>query len=184
MRFNESPILRILLGAILSLGLSSVSAAEDPVPDLAGIYELDGQTLIGETQARFIVTGKLVIRQEGNQLSTFVEGRVQRSAGENGPAAFALVAHGEATVNGTELKGGTNVQTIMSEVQELDVSAPYIPKKAGPSFHASSTGKILGEGELQFTMKSDTDVFGPGADRVTTLHAVRVARKATELKKK
>ena len=184
MRLKESPILRIVLGLILSLGFSSMSVAEDPVPDLAGIYELDGQTLIGETQARFIVTGKLVIRQEGNQLSTFVEGRVQRSAGEHGLAAFALVAHGEVTVNGKELTGGTNVQTIMSEVQELDVSAPYIPKRAGPSFHASSTGEILGEGELRFTLKSDTDVFGPGADRVTTLHAVRVARKATELKKK
>jgi len=159
-------------------------AAEEAVPDLAGIYDLTGQTVIGETKARFIVTGKLVVKQDGSTLNTFVEANVKRAEGETGPAALSLIAHGEALVSGKTLKGVTEVQTIVSQVPGVDVKAPYMPKEVRPPFKAHSSGNIIGDGEILFSMTSDTDVFGPGAGRVTTLHAIRVAREATELKKK
>ncbi len=172
-----------VLALTLALGLAGPGLAED-LPDLAGIYDLEGQTVVGETSARFIVTGKLVVKQEGNSLDTFVEANVKRSEGETGPAAFSLVAHGQAIVNGDKLAGITEVQTIMGKVPGVDVAAPYMPKEAGPTFKATSSGDIVEDGEIHFSMKSDTDVFGPGANRVTTLKAVRVARKPTELKTK
>ncbi len=184
MAFGVQTLGRVL-ALTLACGLAGPSFAEDPpAPDLAGIYDLEGQTVVGETQARFIVTGKLVVKQEGNTIRTFVEADVKRSEGKTGPAAFSLVAHGQAIVNGRKLAGVTDVQTIMGKVPGVDVSAPYMPKEAGPTFQATSSGDIKPDGEIHFDMKSDTDLFGPGGDRVTTLRAVRVARKPTELKTK
>jgi len=177
-RFS-SHSLALVMTLLLSVGSGS---AEDDKYDLAGVYDLTGKTVIGETGAEFILTGKMVIKQEGDHLETFVESDVKRAKGKTGPASLSFISHGSATLNGDRLAGVSDIQTIYAQVPGVDVSAPYMPKRAGPAFKAITTGKVIGVGEIEFLIKSDTQVFGPGANRVTTLRAIRVARKASELK--
>ena len=182
--FPRHPRLSMLaLGSALLLA-ADASFAEDPIPDLAGIYDLDGKTVVGEAGAVFVLTGKMVVRQEGRNLYTSVEARVKRVEGDTGPASLSFTSRGEASLTGNLINGISEVQTIVGQVPGVDVDGPGMPKRALHPFMAATAGRVVGEGELRFNITSDTDVFGPGADRVTTLHAVRVARKATELKKK
>ena len=174
---------RFLSVLTVALFLAAPALAEPgEVADLAGIYDLEGTTVVGETGNVFQLRGKMVVKQEGSHLETFVEADVKRTEGDTGPATLSFLSHGSATLNGDKLAGVTDVQTIISQVAGIDVSAPYMPKQAGPSFKATSAGTVIGEGELEFRITSDTQVFGPGGDRVTTLKAKRMARKATELK--
>ncbi len=171
-------------GLVLLLTAVAGAAQDEPVHDVAGIYEIDGQTLVGETGNRFVMTGKLVVRQDGPSLSTFVEADVKRVEGNTGPASLSFISHGDAVLKGDRIAGVAEVQTIQGQVPGMDVSAPMMPRKAYPPFHATTAGKVVGEGRLRFEVRSDTQVFGPGGDRRTTFEAVRVARKATELKTK
>lgn len=177
---------RLLALAVgLALGLpAGASLAEDPLHDVAGIYDLEGETVIGETGVRFVMSGKLVIRQNGDKLRTMVEASVKRVDGEAGPASLTFIADGEAVLEGSEIAGVVEVQTIVGMVPGVDVSAPGMTKKVLSPFEATSSGQVVEEGKLHFVMTSDTGVFGPGAERRTTVDAVRVARSPFELKKK
>ena len=63
MAFGVQTLGRVL-ALTLTFGLADPGfAQDDTLPDLAGIYDLEGQTVVGETKARFVVTGKL----EGKQ---------------------------------------------------------------------------------------------------------------------
>ncbi|MCP3983210.1 MAG: hypothetical protein GY723_02415 [bacterium] len=174
-----------ILGLALMVPASLGQAlAADSVPDVAGIYDLEGETLIGETGVRFVMSGKLVVRQNGEKLTTMVDASVKRVTGETGPAALKFIANGDAVLEGSKITGMVEVQTIVGMVPGVDVSVPGMTRKTVPVFNATSSGYVVEEGKLHFDMKSDTEVFGPGAERRTTIDAVRVARKPTELKKK
>lgn len=171
------------MAVALSLPAGAGLAAET-VLDVAGIYDLEGETVIGETGVRFVLTGKLVIRQHGEKLTITVESSVKRVSGDAGPASLTFITNGEAILKGTKINGVVEVQTIIGMVPGVDVSVPGMTRRTAPIFDAKTTGYVVEEGKLHFELTSDTEVFGPGAQRRTTIDAVRVARKPTELKKK
>ncbi len=173
--------------AALTLGLllmAGAGFAEDAVLDLAGIYDIEGQTVVGETGDRFHMSGKMVVKQYGDRLTTVFEASVKRVEGKGGPATLKFTSRGDAILKGSSIAGVSEVQTVLGQVPELDVSAPMVPRRVLPPFNATSAGTVDEDGKIRFTITSETDVFGPGRDRKTTIEAVRVARKATELKVK
>ena len=174
-------ILTIAGGALAGAAIGDEAA----LPDIAGIYEMDGDTTVTGAPDRFHVAGKLVIRQKGADCTLSVDGTFKRLEGESGPAGVALIGTGEAKLDGTRFTGSAEVQTLMSEVPGVDVGAAYMPKKFGPTLDAIAEGKVVEEGILVFEIRST--VVGEGftlpEGRTTVVRATRVARKATELKK-
>jgi hypothetical protein len=174
-----------LLGVVLVAAPVIASAEDDEVHDIAGIYEMDGDTTVEGAPDRFHVSGRLVIRQHGADCDINVDGAFRRVEGTSGPSGVKLVGTGDARLEGDVFTGTAEVQTIMSEVPGVDVDAAYIPKKFGPTFAAVAEGKVVEEGVLEFEIR--TTLSGEGftlpEKRRTAVRATRVARKPTELKK-
>ena len=170
--------------ALAALVFARPAGAEDPVPDIAGIYELDGSTTVEGSVDQFHITGKLLIRQQGRKCTTSVEGRFQRVAGDQGPAAFAMIGTGDAELTGRRFHGVSLLQTLVSEVPGMDVSAPWIPRKMGPKLETIADGEVLEDGTIVVELRSTQtgEGFELPEGRKTVLRATRVARSATELK--
>jgi hypothetical protein len=169
------------LGAVFAAG---GLRADEPVPDIAGIYELDGETTVEGSVDQFHITGKLLIRQDGPNCTTSVEGLFQRVEGDAGPASFAMIGTGTAELTGRKFYGVSTTQTMISEVPGMDVNAPFMPRKFGPKLETIADGEVLADGtivvELRSTQSGEGFVLPEG--RKTILRAKRVARSATELK--
>ena len=169
-------------GSLLAVG----SHAEEGVPEIAGIYEMEGLTEVEGSVDRFVLSGKLVIKQEGANCETSVHGEYKRIKGKSGPAQFAMHGTGEVTLEGRNFRGVSEVQTIISDVPGMDVNAPMMPKKYGPKLRSRSTGKVLEDGTLEFQLR--TEVIGEGftlpEGRKTTVRARRIARSPFEPKTK
>ena len=175
------------LGAALCLLVSAPHAAraEEPL-DIAGIYEIDGETTVEGSPDRFVITGKLVIRQNGVDCRTIVEALMRRAAGSSGPASAALIGSGDMKLTGNKLQGKAELQSLVSEVPELDVSVNYAPRTAGPVLDATASGEVLEDGSLKLEIRSTLhgEGFTLPEGRRTIVVAKRVARHPTELKKK
>ena len=109
---------------------------------------------------RVVVLRKLVIRQEGANCTLSVDGSFRRVKGTSGPSAIALIGNGEAKLEGNKFFGTAILQTIMSDVPGIDVSAPYMPKKFGPKLDAVAEGEVIEDGVLLFEIRST--VLGEG----------------------
>jgi hypothetical protein len=172
--------------ALVALVAQAGAAGAQDVPDIAGIYEINGETTVQGSPDRFVITGKLVIRQNGAECTTIVEAAMRRAAGTSGPASAALIGTGTATLQGRKFTGRSELQSLVSEVPELDVAVPFAPRTVGPILDTKSTGEVLADGSLKLEIRSD--VIGEGftlpEGRKTIVVAKRVARKPTELKKK
>jgi hypothetical protein len=174
-----------LFFALLATALAGGARAED-TPDIAGIYEINGETTVENSPDRFIITGKLVVRQQGNDCTTIVEAAMRRAAGTSGPASAALIGSGQMKLTGRSIAGEAELQSLVSEVAELDVAVPFAPRTAGPVLDATAQGEVLPDGVIKLEIRST--VIGEGftlpEGRKTIVIAKRVARRPTELKKK
>ncbi len=174
-----------LLLAALCVALAAPSYAEEPL-DIAGIYELRGETTVEGSPDRLVITGKLVVRQKGNDCTTIVEAEMRRVAGTAGPVSAALIGTGDMQLAGRKLTGKTELQSLVSEVPDLDVAVAGAPRTAGPVLDAVAHGEVLADGTIKLEIRSE--VIGEGftlpEGRKTIVVAKRVARSPTELKKK
>jgi hypothetical protein len=177
--------------ATLALALSLAAFAVAPssaqeVPDIAGIYEIEGQTTVEGSPDRLAITGKLVIRQKGTDCTTIVEAEMRRVAGTAGPVSALLIGNGDMKLSGRKLGGKAELQSVVSEVPELDVAVSFAPRVAGPILDATAEGEVLRDGsiklEIRSTLKGEGFTLPEG--RKTIVIAKRVARSAAEPKKK
>ncbi|MEN8158807.1 MAG: hypothetical protein ABFS41_01900 [Myxococcota bacterium] len=179
-----SPLRHFVLACIAALALPAASAAED-VLDLAGIYEIRGETVVEGQPDRFSITGKLVLKQNGSDFTSAVEAAMRREGGESGPSSTALIGIAEFKLDGRKFTGTGDLQSLVSQVPELDVAMPFTPRMAGPVLDSVAEGEVLEDGTLVMEVRSE--VIGEGftlpEGRKTTVRATRVARKPTELKK-
>lgn len=186
-RTHRPAMLDWALGAALCLLVAAPHAAraEEPL-DIAGIYEINGETTVEGSPDRFVITGKIVIRQKGAECSTIVEAMMRRTAGTSGPASAALIGNGLMKLTGNKLQGEAELQSLVSEVPELDVSVHYAPRTAGPVLDATATGEVLSDGSLKLEIRSTLvgEGFTLPEGRRTIVVAKRVARSPSELKKK
>jgi hypothetical protein len=175
----------LLLAAFCAAFAAPPSRAEE-VPDIAGIYELQGETTVAGSPDRLVISGKLVVRQKGNACTTIVEAEMRRVAGTSGPVSAALIGNGEMQLAGRKLTGEAELQSLVSEVPDLDVAVAGAPKRAGPVLDAVAQGEVLADGSIKLEIRST--VVGEGftlpEGRKTVVVAKRVARSPTELKKK
>ncbi len=185
-RFSLAAVLGSAVTVLLLASPPSARAEESEIHDIAGIYEMDGDTTVEGAPDRFHVTGKLVIRQHGTDCDISVDGAFRRVEGTAGPAGVKLIGTGQAKLDGDVFTGTAKVQTLMSEVPGIDAEAAYIPKKFGPTLDAVAEGRVIADGVLEFEIR--TTLIGEGftlpEKRRTVVRATRVARSATELKKK
>ncbi len=184
-----SPLRRMTLALVAAFAAQAVlpaGAVAEDVPDLAGIYELVGETVVEGQPDRFAISGKLVLRQNGNDCTTIVEAAMRRTGGASGPSSAALIGTGEMTLTGRKFSGKAELQSLVSQVPELDVAAPFTPRSVGPVLHSVTEGEVLADGTLILEVRSDLvgEGFTLPEGRKTTVKATRVARKATDLKKK
>jgi hypothetical protein len=174
-----------LLLAFLAAALAG-SARAETAPDIAGIYEINGETTVQDSPDRFVITGKLVVRQQGSDCTTIVEAAMRRAAGSSGPASAALIGSGEMKLDGHKLHGTAELQSLVSEVAELDVAVPFAPRTAGPILDAVADGVVLPDGSIKLEIRST--VIGEGftlpEGRKTIVIAKRVARSPHELQKR
>jgi hypothetical protein len=175
----------LLFAALFAASAAPPSGAEE-VPDIAGIYEIQGQTTVAGSPDRLVITGKLVVRQKGNDCTTVVEAEMRRVAGSSGPVSAQLIGTGEMHLAGRKLQGKAELQSLVSEVPDLDVAVPGAPKRAGPVLDAVADGEVLADESIKLEIRST--VIGEGftlpEGRKTIVIAKRVARSPTELKKK
>ena len=175
----------LLLVTLIAAFTAPPSRSEE-VPDIAGIYELQGETTVEGSPDRFVITGKLVLRQKGSDCTTIVEAAMRRAAGTSGPVSAALIGSGEMKLTGRKLHGEAELQSLVSEVPDLDVAVPFAPRTAGPVLDAVADGEVLADGAIKLEIRST--VIGQGftlpEGRKTIVIAKRVARSPTELKKK
>jgi hypothetical protein len=175
-----------LLLAALVAALGASPSRSQEVPDVAGIYELQGETTVEGSPDRFVITGKLVLRQKGSDCTTIVEAAMRRAAGSSGPVSAALIGSGEMKLTGRKLQGKAELQSLVSEVSDLDVAVPFAPRTAGPVLDATAEGEVLPDGAIKLEIRST--VVGQGftlpEGRKTIVIAKRVARSPTELKRK
>jgi len=180
---RKTRFVRLVLMALLALG--APAQAEEAL-DLTGIYEIQGETTVQGSPDRFVITGKLVLRQKGDELTTIVEAAMRRAAGNTGPVSAALIGSGTMKLAGRKLTGTAELQSLVSEVPDLDVAVPFAPRTAGPVLDAVAEGEVLPDGALKLEIRST--VTGEGftlpEGRKTVVIAKRVARSPHELKKK
>jgi hypothetical protein len=183
---RPTPRAWIAAAALSTLALGPVAALAEELPDIAGIYEINGETTVEGSPDRFVITGKLVIRQKGADCATIVEAMMRRAAGTSGPASAALIGNGEMKLTGNKLQGKAELQSLVSEVPELDVSVAYAPRTAGPVLDATANGEVLHDGSLKLEIRSTLhgEGFTLPEGRRTVVVAKRVARHPAELKKK
>lgn len=164
--------------------LAAGPALAQEVPDIAGIYEMNGEMTVEGSPDRFVITGKLVVRQDGKNCTTITEAAIRRAAGQSGPVSAALIGTGTATLEGRKFTGKSELQSLVSEVPELDVAVPFAPRTAGPVLDATANGEVLADGSLKLEIRST--LIGEGftlpEGRRTIVVAKRVARSPTELK--
>lgn len=173
------------LGAVLgALCFAGELRADEPIPDIAGIYDLDGETTVQGSTEQFHISGKLLIEQDGKDCTTSVEGLFQRVRGDAGPAGFAMIGTGTARLTGRKFYGVSTTQTLISEVPGMDVNAPFMPRKFGPKLETIADGEVLEDGTIVVELKSKQtgEGFVLPEGRKTILRATRVARSPTELK--
>jgi len=165
---------------------AAAPARAQEVPDIAGIYEIQGQTVVEGSPDRLAITGKLVVRQKGSDCTTIVEAEMRRIAGSAGPVSAQLIGTGEMHLVGRKLTGKADLQSLVSDVPDLDVAVPGAPKRAGPVLDAVANGEVLADGSIQLEIRSTLvgEGFTLPEGRKTTVVAKRVARSPTELKKK
>lgn len=175
----------LLLSALMAASAAAPARAQD-VPDIAGIYEIQGQTVVEGSPDRLAITGKLVVRQKGSDCTTIVEAEMRRIAGSSGPVSAQLIGTGELHLAGRKLTGEADLQSLVSEVPDLDVAVPGAPKRAGPVLDAVANGEVREDGSIQLEIRSTLvgEGFTLPEGRKTTVVAKRVARSPTELKKK
>lgn len=180
---RKTDLVRAALVAAFAIALPS--QAEEAL-DIAGIYEIRGETVVQGSPDRLVISGKLVVRQKGNDCTTIVEAEMRRVAGTAGPVSAALIGTGEMHLAGRKLSGKTELQSLVSEVPDLDVAVAGAPRTAGPVLDAVAEGEVLPDGTLKLEIRST--VIGEGftlpEGRKTTVLAKRVARSPHELKKK
>ncbi len=178
-------ILVALVFALAALA-AAPSSAEEEVPDIAGIYEMQGEMTVQGSPDRFVITGKLVVRQNGKNCTTITEAAIRRAAGTTGPVSAALIGTGTATLEGRKFTGRSELQSLVSEVPELDVAVPFAPRTAGPVLDATANGEVLADGSLKLEIRSTLtgEGFTLPEGRRTVVVAKRVARSPHELKKK
>jgi len=171
--------------AALSLLAAQPAGAED-VPDIAGIYEMNGEMTVQGSPDRFVITGRFVVRQKGVDCTTITEAAIRRAAGTSGPVSAALIGTGTLKLEGRKLTGKSELQSLVSEVPELDVAVPFAPRTAGPVLDATGTGEVLPDGSLKLEIRSTLvgEGFTLPEGRRTVVIAKRIARRPTELKKK
>jgi hypothetical protein len=172
--------------ALSALAISPWHASAQEVPDIAGIYEMNGEMTVEGSPDRFVITGKLVVRQNGKNCTTITEAAIRRAAGHSGPVSAALIGTGTATLEGRKFTGKSELQSLVSEVPELDVAVPFAPRTAGPVLDATANGEVLADGSLKLEIRSTLvgEGFTLPEGRRTIVVAKRVARSPTELKKK
>ena len=172
--------------ALASIAATALPAVAQEVPDIAGIYDMQGEMTVEGSPDRFVITGKLVVKQDGANCTTITEAAIRRAAGSSGPVSAALIGTGTATLAGRKFTGKSELQSLVSEVPELDVAVPFAPRTAGPILDATATGEVLPDGALKLEIRST--LIGEGftlpEGRKTIVVAKRVARSPTELKKK
>jgi len=172
--------------ALSALATGPLEAHAQEIPDIAGIYEMNGEMTVEGSPDRFVITGKLVVRQDGKNCTTITEAAIRRAAGHSGPVSAALIGTGTATLEGRKFTGKSELQSLVSEVPELDVAVPFAPRTAGPVLDATANGEVLPDGSLKLEIRSTLvgEGFTLPEGRRTIVVAKRVARKPTELKKK
>jgi hypothetical protein len=183
---RRAPLAGIAAAALCTLALGRFPAHAQEVPDIAGIYEMQGEMTVEGSPDRFVITGRLVVRQDGVNCTTITEAAIRRAAGSSGPVSAALIGTGTAKLNGRKFTGESELQSLVSEVPELDVAVPFAPRTAGPVLDATATGEVLADGSLKLEIRSTLvgEGFTLPEGRRTIVVAKRVARKPTELKKK
>jgi len=172
--------------ALLAFATLPAPVGAEDTPDIAGIYEMNGEMTVQGSPDRFVITGKLVIRQKGAECTTITEAAIRRAAGTSGPVSAALIGTGTATLQGRKFTGKSELQSLVSEVPELDVAVPFAPRTAGPVLDATATGEVLPDGSIKMEVRSTLtgEGFTLPEGRRTVVIAKRVASKPTELKKK
>lgn len=180
---RKAQFVRVLLFALLSAVVPSFG--EEPL-DIAGIYEVQGETTVQGSPDRFVITGKLVMRQKGDEITTIVEAAMRRAAGTSGPVSAALIGSGTMKLTGKKLAGTAELQSLVSEVPDLDVAVPFAPRTAGPVLDAVAEGEVLPDGAIKLEIRSTVkgEGFTLPEGRKTVVIAKRVARSPHELKKK
>lgn len=172
--------------ALCALATHPSQARAQEIPDIAGIYEMNGEMTVEGSPDRFVITGRLVVRQDGKNCTTITEAAIRRTAGTSGPVSAALIGTGTATLDGRKFTGKTELQSLVSEVPELDVAVPFAPRIVGPVLDATANGEVLDDGSLKLEIRSTLtgEGFTLPEGRRTLVVAKRVARKPTELKTK
>jgi hypothetical protein len=180
---RKTRLVRVALAAALAAALPSQG---EEVLDVSGIYEVQGETVVAGAPDHFVYSGKLVLRQTGVDIKTITEVAMRRTAGNSGPASAALIGSGDAKLDGRKITGTSELQTLVSEVTELDVAVPFAPRYAGPVINAVAKGVVRDDGTIDFEIKSTLtgEGFTLPEGRKTTLRAKRVARSPHELKTK
>jgi hypothetical protein len=180
---RTTQLLRAALVAALATALPSQG---EEVLDVSGIYEVQGETVVAGSPDHFVYSGKIVLKQTGADIKTITEVAMRRTAGDSGPASAALIGSGDAKLDGRKIKGSSELQTLVSQVAELDVAVPFSPRFAGPVLTAVADGVVRDDGSIDFEIKSTLtgEGFTLPEGRKTTLRAKRVARSPYELKKK
>jgi hypothetical protein len=175
----------LLLSALIAASAAAPVRAQE-VPDIAGIYEIQGETVVEGSPDRLAITGKLVVRQKGATCSTIVEAEMRRVAGTAGPVSAQLIGTGEMQLTGRKLAGKAELQSLVSEVPELDVAVAFAPRIAGPVLDATAQGEVLSDGSIKLEIRSTLtgEGFTLPEGRKTIVIAKRVARSPAELKKK
>ena len=180
---RKTRLVRVALAAAL---VSALPSRGEEALDVSGIYEVQGETVVAGSPDHFVYSGKLVLRQTGADIKTVTEVAMRRTAGNSGPASAALIGSGEAKLDGRKITGTSELQTLVSEVSELDVAMPFAPRYAGPVINAVAQGVVREDGTIDFEIKSTLtgENFTLPEGRKTTLRAKRVARSPHELKTK
>ena len=113
---------------------------------------------------------------------------MRRAAGKLGPGERRVDRHAATrSSTGASSRARPELQTLVSEVAELDVAVPFAPRYRGPGARrrrrrawCAPTARI--ELEIRSTLTGEGFTLPEG--RKTIVVAKRVARSPTELKKK
>jgi hypothetical protein len=180
--FRPPSIFTIALSSTLLLcfAVSCDQGNEAPAPEamsepleIAGRYELSGETTTpGSDQSRKI-SGIMMIKQAGDLYTANFEFKTN-FPGEGAPVDADVIGVGEGQVKGMHLMGTAQTQIVISAVPGVDTGFAFIPRVVSTRIVSTSIGEFGPGGTLSLQIESHAAEGEKYESTRTKMHGVRI----------
>jgi len=152
-------------------------AGEASVLPIAGMYEVNGETITKATGDKRAISGRIIIAEEEEgsaYTATFHLTTTYPGAEEALPAE--VIGKGEGTIEGRALLGTAETQLVMATVPGVDPGFAFVPRMVSTRLVSRSSATVAADGSVQIEIDNEAAAGEEGyVPTRTTLAGLRIS---------